>query len=93
LAHPFFGNPRNAIVATIGVNPSSGEFKPSRDWSSVRTQGAWKMRLKNYLTAETPHKWFPALSTRNEKPRPFSNGSTLAVTSSTGYPTVANPQF
>jgi hypothetical protein len=29
---------------------------------------------------------FPARNTRNEKPRPFSNGSTVAVTSSTGYP-------
>jgi hypothetical protein len=28
---------------------------------------------------------FPARSTRNEKPRPFSKGSTIAVTSSTGY--------
>jgi hypothetical protein len=27
---------------------------------------------------------FPARSTRSEKPRPFSNGSTVAVTSSTG---------
>jgi hypothetical protein len=27
---------------------------------------------------------FPALKTRNENPRPFSNGSTVAVTSNTG---------
>jgi len=29
--------------------------------------------------------------TRSEKPHPFSNGSTVAVTSRTGYRTVANP--
>ena len=34
---------------------------------------------------------FPARSTRNENPRPFSKGSTVAVTSSTGYRTVASP--
>ncbi|HEX7470780.1 MAG TPA: hypothetical protein VF437_08630 [Verrucomicrobiae bacterium] len=34
---------------------------------------------------------FPARSTRSENPRPFSNGSTVAVTSSTGYRTVASP--
>jgi hypothetical protein len=33
---------------------------------------------------------FPARNTRNVNPRPFSNGSTVAVTSSTGYRTVAS---
>jgi hypothetical protein len=33
----------------------------------------------------------PARNPRNEKPRPFSNSSTVAVTSSTGYRTVASP--
>ena len=33
----------------------------------------------------------PARNTRNEKPRPFSNGSTVAVIFSTGYRTVAKP--
>jgi hypothetical protein len=35
----------------------------------------------------------PARSTRNENPRPFSNGSTAAVTSKTGYRTVASAQI
>ena len=38
-----------------------------------------------------PNLGFPARNTRNENPRPFSNGSTVAVTSSTGYRTVASP--
>jgi len=29
---PFFGNPATARVTTIGVNPSSGEFGPARQW-------------------------------------------------------------
>ena len=56
---PFFGNPRTAIVATIGVNPSSGEFKPERNWAGVQNKGEWKKRLKNYFTnTPPPHKWF-----------------------------------
>jgi hypothetical protein len=34
---------------------------------------------------------FPARWTRSENPLPFSNGSTVAVTSKTGYLTVASP--
>lgn len=55
---PFFGNPRTAIVATVGVNPSSGEFNPGRNWSMVQTKGDWKKRLKNYFAVGTPHKCF-----------------------------------
>jgi hypothetical protein len=57
---PFFGNPRTALVATVGVNPSSGEFAPSRNWAEVESIKEWKLRLKNYFTAkETPaHEWF-----------------------------------
>jgi hypothetical protein len=29
---PFFGNPASAIVATVGINPTCGEFQPSRNW-------------------------------------------------------------
>ena len=32
---PFFGNPTTAIIATVGVNPSSGEFAPDRRWGEV----------------------------------------------------------
>jgi hypothetical protein len=56
---PFFGNPATALVATIGVNPSSGEFAPNRNWSGVKNIKAWKLRLKNYFNCETlPHNWF-----------------------------------
>ncbi len=57
---PFFGNPRTAVVATVGVNPSSGEFTPERNWSDVRTLGDWKRRLKRYFvtSAQPPHRWF-----------------------------------
>jgi hypothetical protein len=44
----------------------------------------------NYIYLATPL-GFPALWTRNENPIPFSNGSTVAVTSRTGYLTVASP--
>jgi hypothetical protein len=51
---PFFGNPETAIVATIGVNPSSGEFGPDRDWASVTTTGHWKERLLHYFRHKVP---------------------------------------
>src|SRR6516162_8238042 len=39
---------------------------------------------KCWLAGDYPCLGFPALNTRNVNPRPFSNGSTLASTSSTG---------
>ncbi len=56
---PFFGNPATAIVATVGVNPSSGEFRPNRNWNAVQNGADWKRRLKNYFSQSTPpHEWF-----------------------------------
>jgi len=57
---PFFGNPTKAVVATIGVNPSSGEFASNRNWAAVDCTKTWKLRLKDYFTdrATLPHKWF-----------------------------------
>ena len=56
---PFFGNPATAIVATLGVNPSSGEFTPERRWGEVATPRDWKLRLKNYFKPpNAPHEWF-----------------------------------
>ena len=56
---PFFGNPATAIVATVGVNPSSGEFRPDRNWNAVQNAADWKRRLKNYFNQSTPpHEWF-----------------------------------
>jgi hypothetical protein len=56
---PFFGNPAAALVATVGVNPSSAEFEPRRRWEEVETPGQWKLRLKNYFNHQPPaHDWF-----------------------------------
>jgi len=57
---PFFGNPREAKVLTIGVNPSSGEFAAGRRWTEVNTPKQWKERLRDYFKLNTipPHKWF-----------------------------------
>lgn len=56
---PFFGNPATAKVATIGVNPSSGEFDPDRHWETVRTKTQWKLRLRDYFRhGVSPHDWF-----------------------------------
>jgi len=59
MAHPSFGNPRRAVVATVGVNPSSGEFRASRNWNAVHTPADWKRRLKDYFNHDSPsHEWF-----------------------------------
>ncbi len=56
---PFFGNPRHAFVATIGVNPSSGEFASERCWSEVQRRVQWKQRLRDYFNHNVkPHEWF-----------------------------------
>jgi hypothetical protein len=56
---PFFGNPATAFVATVGVNPSSGEFRTNRDWKTVKNSADWKRRLKNYFNQLIPpHEWF-----------------------------------
>jgi hypothetical protein len=56
---PFFGNPAKALVATVGVNPASGEFEPSRGWAMVYTASAWKERLRDYFKINVPpHIWF-----------------------------------
>jgi hypothetical protein len=56
---PFFGNPAKAVVATIGVNPASGEFEFSRGWVGVRKVPDWKCRLRDYFNIDVPpHTWF-----------------------------------
>ena len=56
---PFFGNPANALVATVGVNPSSSEFSTDRNWAEVETIKDWKLRLRNYFDPTLPpHQWF-----------------------------------
>jgi hypothetical protein len=58
---PFFGNPATALVATVGVNPASGEFLPFRKWPATqkKNRGVWKQQLKNYFNHSVPaHEWF-----------------------------------
>lgn len=58
---PFFGNPATAVVATVGVNPSSEEFAAKRKWpaASLKNRGTWKTRLKDYFhNAIPPDDWF-----------------------------------
>jgi hypothetical protein len=56
---PFFGNPATALIATVGVNPSSSEFTPGRGWSHVQTMAAWKKRLRDYFKSTIPpREWF-----------------------------------
>ncbi|MFO1487348.1 MAG: hypothetical protein U1F65_02615 [Verrucomicrobiota bacterium] len=56
---PFFGNPQTALVATIGVNPSSNEFSPERGWRYVRETGAWRKKLEGYFNGDVPpDDWF-----------------------------------
>lgn len=56
---PFFGNPATAVVATVGVNPSTGEFAPQRNWADVKNTHDWKLRLRDYFRHKIPaHEWF-----------------------------------
>lgn len=56
---PFFGNPANALVATVGVNPASGAFEAGRGWEDIKSESDWKRRLRDYFNHQTPpHKWF-----------------------------------
>jgi hypothetical protein len=58
LASPVLRKPETAIVATVGVNPSSCEFVPGRGWDALATPRDWKLCLKNYFNhAVPPHVW------------------------------------
>jgi len=58
----FFGNPDGAVAATVGVNPSAGEFAKHRRWDARH----WKVdtllgRCRNYFNRPAgvpPHPWF-----------------------------------
>jgi hypothetical protein len=46
-------------VAIVGVNPSTGEFRPDRNWNTVQNPADWKRRLKNQFNqTKPPHEWF-----------------------------------
>lgn len=58
----FFGNPEAAVAATVGINPSSGEFSEDRKWTSEYYElGRLLERLQKYFEkpAGVPaHPWF-----------------------------------
>jgi len=55
---PYFGDPGTAVIGTIGVNPSDGEFR-GRGWPGTLDSAALEDRLTSYFKAETPqHPWF-----------------------------------
>jgi hypothetical protein len=56
---PFFGNIQQALVLTVGVNPSATEFV-GRNWPASLDAEQLYLRLKNYFinSATPPHLWF-----------------------------------
>jgi|ERR1041385_2493736 hypothetical protein len=61
---PFFGNVLKARVLTVGVNPSSGEFRRGRQWKRPLKLPGWQERLLSYFNwPEVPaHEWFETWS-------------------------------
>jgi hypothetical protein len=57
--HPIccFGRVESAEVVTVGVNPSCGEFAPSR-WPDTIEHTALADRCANYFDKPNPHPWF-----------------------------------
>lgn len=57
----FFGDPENAVAATLGVNPSAQEFSLSRRWQTITSAYQLFERCKNYFEQPSgvpPHPWF-----------------------------------
>ena len=58
----FFGDPKGAVAATIGVNPSSTEFEPSRRWTTQDFKpNLLLQRCNGYFNnpiGVQPHEWF-----------------------------------
>ena len=60
---PFFGNLDHARFITVGLNPSSTEFAPWREWETVSNPVELTRRLVNYfrlagIALPPPHRWF-----------------------------------
>ncbi|HZL13132.1 MAG TPA: hypothetical protein VFC85_03215 [Verrucomicrobiae bacterium] len=59
---PFFGDLAKASYLTVSVNPSSQEFRPSRNWTEPDVTNATRLafRLVNYFRNPkvAPHPWF-----------------------------------
>jgi len=54
LAHSIFRESSHCDSCDRWVNPSSGEFRPDRNWNAVQNAADWKRRLKNYFNQSTP---------------------------------------
>lgn len=58
----FFGDPEGAVVATVGVNPSAGEFSKYRKWGPEYSELSRLLeRCRNYFEKPAgvpPHPWF-----------------------------------
>jgi hypothetical protein len=47
------------FIATVGVNPTAGEFRSNRDWSAIKSEAGLLGSQKNYFRqANPPHEWF-----------------------------------
>lgn len=81
VAHPicFFGDPAEARVVTVGVNPSDGEFATARNWPGVTMDyNALADRCRNYFVA--PHRWFaPWTEGLSHLERNYDKGSAVHV--------------
>jgi len=58
----FFGDPEKAVAATVGVNPSAGEFSKARRWGFEYDELSNLLeRCRNYFEKPAgvpPHPWF-----------------------------------
>jgi hypothetical protein len=58
---PFFGDIEKAEILTVGVNPSTSEFKENRNWKKTNVTAEYlEARLRNYFRLSDPrfHHWF-----------------------------------
>ena len=57
----FFGNPIDAVAATIGLNPSAQEFSTKRQWNNITNVTGIINRCVHYFESPSgvpPHTWF-----------------------------------
>lgn len=61
VTHPIicFGDPTNARIITVGLNPSFGEFTEKRGWPTSLDHEKLSERCRGYFSgANQPHNWF-----------------------------------
>ncbi len=64
---PFFGNIDHARIVTVGLNPSSTEFAPWREWDATNDARELTFRMVNYfrlagVNLPPAHRWFGEIS-------------------------------